>query len=375
MATATATATTTATATNTPGPCAGIYPIGIDAAVLSGDDFVITGLSPPEGVAIMTGRYAGHTQRRLYMGDTVFGDFIYLRWHIEMAPGGVNAMSTQALIDSMTDGGNYGAGLEEAPWPADYPAPEAYPEQPGVLNMGDWVYETTGWKNSVNFDAQITVERPMVLPIYDARVGISTFGRVRVARLGHFVLTGYGRDPGKGPYLDFISLGDPAGLTKCAGAIQQSAEVWGQTSFYPEYALLTDNTCTPGADGTYRSTIPSDQFVNGTPGVPFTYPQVGEVLITNANTADSLTAPILASTDGELSYGMPSLSPGIYTIRAYLYYHHPLDQPNLMRQYGKLWAGEQVVASVTLELAPTVPGATIRYDLQLRLSGDICAAP
>ncbi|MBX0328106.1 hypothetical protein K2Z83_10495 [Oscillochloris sp. ZM17-4] len=170
--TATATSTATATATTTPTePCTGVYPIGIDTATITGDTFNNLGVDTtnPNEYKVLSN---GQIQRRLYVTtDSMPGGFAYLRWNESFAPGGIPATSGQALVNSLSGEGNYGSGFEEAPWPVLGTAPVDYPNQPGALNAGDWIWGTPGWKDSTGatgvpaaLDAQIVTGRPMRRP-------------------------------------------------------------------------------------------------------------------------------------------------------------------------------------------------------------------
>lgn len=223
-ATATATATATVTATLTPVPeCVGMYPIGVNGEKLSerafrNDDPPLEGSTPEWGM-IDEGPYAGSSWRRLYVQDTSAGGYAWLRWKEQVSAEGVAATSAAALFASLTPPGNIQLGFEEAPWPnvPSPPRPEVYPVQPGVLNVGDWVWGTSGWKPSTGFmealDDHIATARPLILPVYDTHIGQSSTAQYRVVRLGAFVVRGYGRSPANGQYLELIFVGEWNGCT------------------------------------------------------------------------------------------------------------------------------------------------------------------
>jgi hypothetical protein len=131
--------------------------------------------------------------------------------------------------------------------------------------------------------------------------------------------------------------------------------------------------CIPGPSGSTASAVQTDQFVNGTGGL--TYPTVGKVVIYNSTT--TLTAPIIAGKGGALTYYFPSVPQGTYRMEAYIYYHHPLDPPNVMRQYSKIWSAGQAVSDFTVDVLPSTQGTSfsqrIDQPLSLKLNGDVCA--
>lgn len=682
----------------------GIYPLAVDNNIIGDNEFNKSGTNgaPPEWQRLPSDhKYAGYVQRRVYMKNGAAGSFSWLRWMENTGATGSNANSNVELSASMTGYGNVDAGFEEATWPSGFPKPEGYPEEPGTVNKGDWIWGSSGWNNSNALNSalqqHIDNETRMILPIYSDITGNGSGAnngvRVRVVRLGTFIIIGEGRSPGNGPYFDMIFMGDPVRqYTACSVTPPPPAnanlELWGKVSFFPEYAInpntrqpiqyvvvldgsgsmsanfngqcnnsggtkqcangppdfppvqvsgtgltyywtteserriyvakkalerlvsltnmpgtsnydpnrpsdqmavvwfreyvkqsqymgfstnagtitnfitnannqngnyrseggtngaaglyqasrlysgapktvpfggkdweykrvvlfITDgvsnqflntnasdlsggssssntypsgsicrnlgnlviedagcqttdkggtyrvnaNTtwdrpitqmvststsylrnqtvnaqvfvialsnipstglkdgvassssyffsaesliknadgttnvdkvideiatkvvqgnCLPGADGANRGTIPSDQFINSAPGVSFSYPQVGEVIITSAT--DTFTAPVTASTNGELTYRFTNVPRGTYSMRAYLYYHHPLDPPNVMRQYSKIYSGDQAQSNFTVDVVPSSQSTSfneaVRQDVNLRLNGDVCA--
>jgi hypothetical protein len=127
-------------------------------------------------------------------------------------------------------------------------------------------------------------------------------------------------------------------------------------------------SCVPGPNGTSTDVILPDQFVNGTGGL--TYPTVGEVVIHSST--NTFTTPIIAGQGGTLSYAFTDVPQGTYVLEAYLYYHHPLDPPDVMRQYSKILSAEQAVSSFTIDVPAN---QQLHQLLTLKLNGDVCAAP
>jgi hypothetical protein len=132
-------------------------------------------------------------------------------------------------------------------------------------------------------------------------------------------------------------------------------------------AKVTAGICVPGPNGASTDVILPDQFVNSVPGL--TYPTVGQVAIYNSTT--QLTAPIIAGQGGTLSYAFADVPQGTYVLQAFLYYHHPLDQPAVMRQYSRIWYGEQALSTLTVDVGPA--NQQLDQPLTLKLNGDVCA--
>lgn len=243
----------------------GIYPIGVDVTLLDTNKFNSSGINQPvsssEFKTLTSGPYRGYTQRRIYVRDGTPGNFGWLRW-MDSTPG---AASSPALTASMVGDGNAASGFEEAPWPSDFStsAPAGYPINPGIIDVGDWVWGTAGWKNSSSLDAAIQQHinngTRMIMPIYsdysDDMVPQGSNVKARINRLGVFVIIAQGTQTGKspisnasgnGPYFDMVYLGDPTNqYTACTATAPPSGsnnlELAGSVSFYPEYAIIPDN--------------------------------------------------------------------------------------------------------------------------------------
>jgi hypothetical protein len=154
--------------------------------------------------------YTTKTQRRIYLAGIGSAGFSFARWRADTPPD--NAL---ALIASLSGAGNIAQGFDEAPWPSGTALgaqPIGYPLHPGYLHSSDsdWIY---GSNASINNDVltalQYHVDNKtlMTLPINDAIDGAGSNFAYHTQRLGDFLLSGYGNQPGKGWYLDLVSIG------------------------------------------------------------------------------------------------------------------------------------------------------------------------
>lgn len=228
----------------------GVYPLAIDATTITNDAFNSTGTtrSAPE----YTKDSNNNIQRRIYVkDDSTAGSFSWLRWMEKKGATGKSATSTPELAASLVGEGNIAAGFEEAPWP-DHDVPPGYPEQPGALNTGDWVWGSPGWKENNNqadlasvsaaLDAHIANRTYLILPIYDEVIGQGSNVQVHVSRLGAFKIVAKGKDAGKGPYFDMVFLGEPirqetACLVTAVTPNSSKLDLFGKVSLFPEYAI------------------------------------------------------------------------------------------------------------------------------------------
>jgi hypothetical protein len=210
-ATTTATPTATATATGTPlASCSNRYPIILASSLLDLNDF-----NPPSDPAELPyfglysdATYTNKSQRRIYLTGGFSDGFSFVRWRADTAPDSVTA-----LVASLSGAGNIAQGFDEAPWPSSLGAmPPGYPLRPGYLHSSDsdWIY---GSNASINNDVLTALQYHfdnktlMTLPINDAINGAGSNFTYHVQRLGDFLLRGYGNQPGKGRYLDLVSIG------------------------------------------------------------------------------------------------------------------------------------------------------------------------
>ncbi|MGC8950067.1 pilus assembly protein TadG-related protein [Chloroflexus sp.] len=239
-------------------PTDGVYPIAVNNEYISGNEFRNPGDANGDGKPdnnwqkLTSGTYKGFTKMRLYPTDgNLPGQFGWLRWLDGRGASGANANSNQELELALTGTGSLSKGfMEVVPWPAtNLPRPASYPERPGELNVGDWVYGSSGYNNSVGvrnaLDAHIAAGTRMVLPIYDVAVGQGSNAAFRVVRFGLFVLTAYGQERGK-PYLDLIFLGDPNRQGTACSATPPPPEntsvvrLTGGVELWPEYQIVVN---------------------------------------------------------------------------------------------------------------------------------------
>ncbi|MCG8350145.1 MAG: Tad domain-containing protein, partial [Chloroflexales bacterium] len=236
-------------------PSSSVYPIAIDSATIDGDRFKDHGDSEefdemdeqdhddPEEFGEMGGQYRGYTWRRLYVHDSgVSGSFSWLRWLEDKDPNSYSSRSENALQASLTSPGNLSQGFNEAPWPETNMArPDVYPEKPGQLNIGDWVYGASGAKRSKDVrrlvEGHIRNGTVMILPIYDVAVGNGFNGSFRISRLGAFVMIGYNEKNGSQPYFDLVFLGDARNSVACTTtAVEpETLGLAGTVDIWPEY--------------------------------------------------------------------------------------------------------------------------------------------
>jgi hypothetical protein len=242
-------------ATSHAGTCpvgAGVYPIAIKSSYLDGDKFRDPGDRDFDGIkdnnwrVLPSGPYAGRTAMRLDVqaGDTP-GGFTWLRWMEGQGATGANSNSARELEASLTIPGNLPAGFEEAPWPTPANEPANYPDRPGQLNVGDWVYGKTGYVNSTDpvMDLHEAEGTRMVLPIYETVLGTGQDTRYYVNNLGLFVLLDHGKEQGGGKFIELVYLGDAAPQqTACSySAAPNPGETYslmGQVQIRPEYAYV-----------------------------------------------------------------------------------------------------------------------------------------
>jgi hypothetical protein len=235
-------------------PTDGVYPIGINNDYISGNEFRNPGDADGDGrpdnnwTRLTSGTFRGYTKMRLYLAENNQpGQFGWLRWLDGQGASGANANSAQELEMSLSGTGTLSKGFMEAPWPnTNIPRPANYPERPGELNVGDWVYGSSGFTASNDrraaLDAHISNQTRMVLPIYDVAAGQGSNAVYRVVRFGLFVLTEYGRERNR-PYMDFIFLGTPNRQGTACSATPPPPEdtsvvrLTGSVEFWPEYMV------------------------------------------------------------------------------------------------------------------------------------------
>ncbi len=129
--------------------------------------------------------------------------------------------------------------------------------------------------------------------------------------------------------------------------------------------------CVPGPNGSATNVLTSGQ---SSPSSGLTYPNVGKVVIYNSTTP-AIETPIVAASDGSLSYYFPSVPAGTYTMEAWLYYYDPHDRTS--RVYGMFWAQGAASNVATIDVSPTTQMTSfaqrIDHPITLKLSGEVCA--
>ncbi|NTU79807.1 MAG: VWA domain-containing protein [Chloroflexales bacterium] len=244
----------------------GVYPIAVDKALLDANGFVKTddanGDTMPDDNwrVIQSGTYRGKTARYVYIhdGTSMEGNFGFLRWKIDTGQNGGPATSPSELTASLAGFGNLSWGYDEAPEPvqAGGEVDPEYPTQPGLLNEGDWVYGTPGWKSGGHegpITEHIRLNTKMILPIYDQTAGLSTDDvdgvRFHVVQFGTFIVRAQNITGGGGiQYLDLIYLGSAQRqYTACTSTpvpanANDCCELWGNVSILPEYQIIPNDT-------------------------------------------------------------------------------------------------------------------------------------
>ncbi|MCS6881325.1 MAG: pilus assembly protein TadG-related protein [Oscillochloridaceae bacterium] len=224
----------------------GVYPITVSSRVIDGNRFINPNNPDQNWREVdydspdISGRFTA--MRVIVSGATTPGNFSWLRWRDSIP----DATSEPRLAASLTGEGNLGEGFEEAPWPTPQDRPATYPEQPGVLNVGDWVWGATGYMNSNDvrnaLDEHIRVGTRMVLPIHSGYVLQGNNSRFHIVRLGLFVLLDKGQTRND-KWLDLLFLGDARPQQRAClytGVIDPNTEgvveLVGSVSLWPEYA-------------------------------------------------------------------------------------------------------------------------------------------
>ncbi|RRR65808.1 MAG: VWA domain-containing protein [Candidatus Viridilinea halotolerans] len=148
--------------------------------------------------------------------------------------------------------------------------------------------------------------------------------------------------------------------------------------------MVADGRCQRGLDPAPISTFAASSFrsIPLMTGGTLSYPNVGQVTIHNSVTNQSFTTFIKVDQDGQLRYRFGErIPPGIYSLNADLYYVNP-NEPNgtngPARLYGTIWTGAESMLATTVEVANRSNAGSLvpstRANLDLRLTGDVCAA-
>ena len=236
------------------GPCtSGVFPIVIRQDYLNENGFVPP--SDPDQMQYYKTNYSDatyhyKTQRRLYLKDNsnLNGGFSYLRWLSD--PSTANQTG---LADGLTGDGNLDNGFQEVvPWPDNNSLglnePQGYPELPGQLSPGDWVWANSGLSNAngggpnsgtaTQLNWHIEKKTVMYLPIYDTNSGQGNTAAYHIKRLAAFILVGYGHQGGQGMgwYYDMVYIGqanDCPQITTPPPSDTQTPDIAGAIWFRP----------------------------------------------------------------------------------------------------------------------------------------------
>jgi hypothetical protein len=140
-------------------------------------------------------------------------------------------------------------------------------------------------------------------------------------------------------------------------------------------AKVTTGKCTVGTSDSTSVAISSGEFPVGNYN-GMVYPQVGLVTITNQSTGAQFTAPIKAATGGTISYKFTDVPQGNYQMTAYVYYHHSLDAPGVVRRYGLFWLGGTVSSTNSVTIGASAQNSgfqqVIDMPIILKLEGSVC---
>jgi Flp pilus assembly protein TadG len=226
-------------------PTTGVYPIAVSSSFLDQDKFKRP--SDPDELShyglYSDENYQNKYQRRIYQSAAVgsSGGFGYIRWKSDNTSG-----SQTYTADGLTGDGNMDMGFEEAPWPTGSAlgsAVSGYPVRPGALNGddSDWIHANTGVMNGLEpqLDQLIADRTRMLLPVIDAEAGSGATAVYHVQKMGAFLLVGYGNEPSKGKYFDFVYVGDGSPIACNITNIVQTTNlgVTGTVLLRPRYVL------------------------------------------------------------------------------------------------------------------------------------------
>lgn len=275
-------------------PSHGVYPVAIDNGLINGTNFANPGDGNSDGKpdfnwrTLSSGPYKGYTARQVFVSEKNPGGFSWVRWT-------QSGTSAKALETSLFSPGDLPSGFQEAPWPTGttLPKPAIYPEKPGTINAGDWVYGTASWKNS-NVDSAIGEHKGkgtrLILPMYDVILpdgSNSANNNYRVVNFGVFVVLGSGGSAGNS-YLDLAYIGGADKMqTSCSVTpppppTTQAPPLVGNVELWPEYTeanqerlpiqyvvvLDVSGSMSANFDGQCNNTGSTIQCTNGPAGAP-----------------------------------------------------------------------------------------------------------
>lgn len=138
-------------------------------------------------------------------------------------------------------------------------------------------------------------------------------------------------------------------------------------------AKVESGGCIAGPSGTSTGKMTTSEF-SASNQSGFAWPQVGQVTISKQGYVR--TAPILVNDKGELSYEFKKVPEGVYTLEAFLYYHHPNDAPGVLRVYSRIWSEGEVRDEYSVTVSSTTQGQgfnqRVDQPITLKLNGDVC---
>lgn len=244
-------------ATSYAGICpagSGVFPLAVKAEYINPQftEFVNPGPPAPGQEQIFfkpaPSPFDSFTMRRIYLKEQANspGGFSYLQWIAtnsdKPTATGSAPNSSREFEAAMSGFGTLAQGFEEAPWPNGInPRPAVYPEKPGELNGGDWVYGNTGVAVSNDLrniiQGHIDNQTRLILPIFDINAGQGQNTYYHIIKLGLFVIKDFNHSK---KYIDLIFLGEAIQQRSACTATPpppatETYELWGNVSMQPEY--------------------------------------------------------------------------------------------------------------------------------------------
>jgi hypothetical protein len=148
-------------------------------------------------------------------------------------------------------------------------------------------------------------------------------------------------------------------------------------------SIIEDGRCQRGLDPAPITSFPATSFrsISLMTGENLSYPNVGQVTISDSVTGQEFSTFIKIDQDGKLRYRFGErIPPGTYSLNATLFYINPRDPAGTnspARAYGDLWTGagneDQISVTVSNRTSAGSLVPSTRANLDLRLSGDVCA--
>ena len=122
--------------------------------------------------------------------------------------------------------------------------PDGYPVRPNALNGNDsdWIHANTGVMNGLEPQLETLIKNRtrMFLPIIDGEAGDGANAEYHVQRMGAFILRGYGNEPSRGKYFDFVFVGDSSAIACNITNVVQTTNLGltGTVLLRPRYTIL-----------------------------------------------------------------------------------------------------------------------------------------